>query len=100
MATKATVAQRRALVWLVANKAEPFRGGDFVDYYQERHAAAVGDPGRHSTTQRRHGWRRTGGRVLAQMERAGLTRRSGSDWGTALYRLTDEGRRIASEGAL
>jgi hypothetical protein len=111
---KVTPAMRELLAWLARKgmlDREQLRGGDLVNYYHERANAADraederrGRPRRHdyhftAGSGRAHAWRRTGGRLLSNMQKAGLTIYTGSSWGTALYKLTDEAKRIAREEA-
>jgi len=91
-----TKAQEAALRWLTRNGGTgPWTGGTLVGLYQERDAARqLEDFGTtyRPTTDRRHGWRRTGGKLLAALERAGAVRHSGGRYSPE-YVLTGAGRR-------
>jgi hypothetical protein len=108
--TKAMVAVLR---WMVAKEVpgEPhdWCGGDLINYYIERkiehiraeHARRGEECPSYMLEHVRggyanHGFRRVGGTVLMNMERFGLVRRVGSNWGTPLYRMTDAGRQAGT----
>lgn len=89
-AVRPTAAERAALAYLLAalGRDGEFTGGNFVAYYEAR-------SGRTSQCSRRHGWRRTGGRVLARMERRGLVLRTRSRSHSPTFRFTGAGLKAA-----
>jgi hypothetical protein len=91
-----TAAQQVALRWLHERGGGPWTGGSLVPMYAQRAADAAraeGHPVHHYTTPRAHAWRRTGGKVLEALHRAGAVRRSGGQYAPA-YVITDAGRRF------
>lgn len=94
---RVTPAMRELLAWLAENgmlDTDGLRGGTLVDYYRER-APRGGLQHGYATTSRMHAWRRTGGRLLGNMHRAGLLVYLRTSWGTPEYRLTDEAKALA-----
>lgn len=82
--TPATLA---ALKWLARTGTDgEFSGGSLVEYYREKSDSI------HPTTDRRHGWRRTGGRVLKRAADDGLVESTRRSWGTPQYRFTQAGK--------
>lgn len=82
-----TEAEVRVIRYLA--QADEFSGGSLVDFYQ-RCAGLT-----HATTDRRHAWRRAGGRVLAGLKRKGLVRIAPGSRYHFDYIWTDVGQRVA-----
>jgi len=87
-----TVAQQDAVRWLLARGIRTgIRGGTFVQYYTEKKNTSW-----NPSTGRQHAYRRTGGRLLANMEREGLVVRERWIHGVPEYRLTEAAIREAT----
>lgn len=121
---KPTKAQRELLAWMVAHEdgetkddrtrrqreGAVWRGGALISYYAERKVARIraeyakrGEEAPDYMTNHvrggyaNHGWRRSAGTVLMNLERFGLARGIGTSVGVPEYVLTDEGRRVGRE---
>lgn len=107
MAARATKAQVEALRWLLRDDADVRRipANALMKLYEDRARAEAdagrrGDYGWQPNTNRLHAWRRTSGRVMNQMAKAGLVKLSGfGAHGAAFYSITDDGR-AAAEGTM
>jgi len=93
----ATKAQLAALAWLdETGQTEKIPSNALMHLYEGRYRTDRETPRYdgevHITTNRRHGWRRTSGRVLGQMREAGLLAWDGWDAYSPNFKFTDEGR--------
>lgn len=97
-----TKSQEELLHWLFSDRLrwsdcdlktiDNIRGGDLVEYYQERWIAASNNRDQSSLWAghpKSHAWRRTGGLQLSRLQAAGFLYQSTIAWGIPLYGFTD-----------